>query len=599
MRLLVHAIAPYAATALASLAILSVLTELWRLDLSVPLLYRQDALVGQVWTKSIMEEGWYLKNPRLGAPLRSEMHDFPQADNLHFGILKLAGWALPNWPVAFNAYFLLTFPLIALSSLFALRQFGVTWGPASVASILFTFLPYHWLRGEGHLFLAAYYLVPLSILVAMWIYLGQLSGTPPRAFPTEYENGRRKLCLSVIVCGLQSSAGIYYAFFTSFLFVIATLAACWRRRTLRPCLATGLLLATTVAGIVANTAPSLIYWHRHGTNPEVAVRSPVETEMFSLKLAPLLLPVQRHVLPSLASLRARYDESSTFLNETASGTLGTVGGIGFLALLAWTLFIRGHTRHPLVEGLATMNLALVLLATTGGFGMLFSLLVSPQIRAYNRASVFIAFFALSAVALALTRLEGRCSSRLHRRAYGCLLGVVLIGGVIDQSAFDLLPVPRWEVPDRAALKKQFYADAEFAGRMEARLPPGAAVYQLPYSSFPEAPLVCQMDAYEHFRPYLHSKTLRFSHGGMRGRPADRWHRAIQLLPIDKFLEAIINADFSAIYIDRKGYPDRGRQWEAELQERLGTAPLVSGDDEHSFFLLSPLRERLRFAAGPR
>ncbi|HEV3345144.1 MAG TPA: hypothetical protein VG125_32505, partial [Pirellulales bacterium] len=557
MRLFIRAIAPYAAAVLSSLVILSLLMELWRLDLTVPFVYRLDALLCQVWTRSILDHGWYLNNPQLAAPTLSQMHDFPTSDSLHFAVIKLLGCFGLAWPVIFNVYYLLTFPLTALTSVFVLRQLGIKGSPALVASQLYTFLPYHWNRGEAHLFLAAYYVVPLSILVSIWISLGHLGGASKPAAssepPADTGSWRRRLGLSALISALQSSAGVYYAFFASFLFVVAGLTACWRGRSLRPCLPAALLLAITVGGVAANTAPSLVYWHHQGQNPEVANRSLQDTEVFALKLAPLLLPVEYHNLPSLAALRWRYNTTSLLLNENASATLGVVGGIGFMAMLGWIFFVRSRSaagresasRHLLVDTLSTLNLALVLLATSGGFGAIFSLLINSQIRAYNRVSVFIAFCALTTVAAGLDWLGCRCQTVLRRAAFRVSLAALLAAGILDQSSFDLLPVPNWETANR----RQFVADAEFVARLEAALPPGAAVYQLPYAEFPEGQVVHMMDAYEHFRPYLHSQSLRFSHGAMRGRDGDRWHRSIQGLPIDEFLSEVEEAGFQAIYID--------------------------------------------------
>jgi phosphoglycerol transferase len=599
MRFFVRMTAPYAAAVLSSLVILALLMEAWRLDLTVPLVYRLDALLCQVWTRSILDHGWYLNNPQLAAPALAQMHDFPTSDSLHFAIIKLLGYSGLSWPVIFNAYYLLTFPLTALTSLFVLRQLGIKGSPAFVASQLYAFLPYHWNRGEIHLFLAAYYVVPLSILVAVWICLGLLGGAGEARSeqpPAEAGSPRKRFGLSLLICGLQASAGVYYAFFASFLFLVAAMAACWRNRSLRPGLPAALLVAVTIAGVAANTAPSLLYWHREGANPEVATRSLKDTEIFALKLAPLLLPVEGHNLPPLARLRWRYNSSSLLVNENASATLGVVGGVGFLVMLGWSLFGRSaRQRHPLVDALSTMNLALVLLATSGGFGALFSLLVHSQIRAYNRASVFIAFFALATVAVGLDWLGRRCLTAWSRGAMHLSLAILLAAGILDQSSFNVLPVPDWEAEGR----RQFAADAEFVARMEAALPPNAAVYQLPYAEFPEGLSVHLMDAYEHFRPYLHSRSLRFSHGAMRGRDADRWHRSLDGLPVDKLVDELERAGFQAIYIDRRGYGDGGRELETKLRERLCREPLESKNGDRTCFVLSPPADGPRVATDRR
>ena len=93
-----------------------------------------------------------------------------------------------------------------------------------------------------------------------------------------------------------------------------------------------------------------------------------------------------------------------------------------------------------------------------------------------------------------------------RLLYGGLLGVIVIGGVLDQTTSDF-------VPPYALGKAAYRQDAEFVGRIEAALPPGSLVFQLPSVAFPEAPAVEAMDSAErtmwlrtihHSATYLHS-----------------------------------------------------------------------------------------------
>src|SRR5215469_3163991 len=76
--------ATYFSAGLISAVVLVVVLRLWRADLAIPLCNRGDALWTQSWVKGIAENGWYLVNPRLGAPGQMELYDFPQTDNLHF-----------------------------------------------------------------------------------------------------------------------------------------------------------------------------------------------------------------------------------------------------------------------------------------------------------------------------------------------------------------------------------------------------------------------------------------------------------------------------------------------------------------------------------
>ena len=63
----------------------------------------------------------------------------------------------------------------------------------------------------------------------------------------------------------------------------------------------GLFIGLIFASEVANFAPSLLYLHHHGANPEGMTRQPAEAEIYGLKLVQMLLPTTDHRLPWLAA----------------------------------------------------------------------------------------------------------------------------------------------------------------------------------------------------------------------------------------------------------------------------------------------------------
>src|SRR5207237_2436727 len=102
-----------------------------------------------------------------------QMFDYPMADHLHFAVMKLISFIVRDFAVVCNVYYLLTFPLITLSCLCVFRCFKLSYGPAIFGSLLYSFLPYHFQRGQPHLFLSGYYLIPPMVMVILWISRGQ------------------------------------------------------------------------------------------------------------------------------------------------------------------------------------------------------------------------------------------------------------------------------------------------------------------------------------------------------------------------------------------------------------------------------------------
>lgn len=583
MRRRLTALGAYAFVAAGSMALLVRILKLWLADLSVPMNDYRDALLAQMWTKGVLEHGWYLRNPSLGAPGELQMHDYPLAESLHFCMLKLLGLATPDFGVAFNLYYLLGFPLAAITCLFALRRFQVTYPSAIAASLLYAFMHYHFFRGEEHLFLASYYVVPLSVMVVLWVYLGRLTWPFQQASP-EGPEGRRRFWGSLAVALLQASAGVYYAFFACYLLLVAGAAAALRQRSFRALAPAAALIAVTSLGGLANMAPNLLYRYRHGANPEVAQRSLDDAEIHSLKIGQMLLPAPRHRLAKWAAARQKYDATPLSAGEKQGCALGVIGAAGFLSLLGALLRWRGRSSEPhLIDALAALNVFSLLLAVNGGFGTLIALLVSPQLRGYNRISIYIALFSLFAAALGCDRLLARLA-KLGRPRWQLylLLAAVVVLGVVDQAG-------RGRVPDYTGLKARFANDAEFVARVEAALAPGDMVFQLPYFPFPEHPPVLGVECYDSVRPYLHSHELHWSYAAMKGRQVDLWQREVQARPADELVAAIAAKGFRGLCIDRRGYADRAADLEERLQALLGAPPLVSGDDRMSFFSLGTTR----------
>jgi phosphoglycerol transferase len=125
----------------------------------------------------------------------------------------------------------------------------------------------------------------------------------------------------------------------------------------------------------------------------------------------------------------------------------------------------------LLSHLSVLNISAVLLGTIGGFGALFALLVSPQIGAYNRISVYVSFFTFFTVVLLLDGARQRvCRTRGLRVAFDVVVVALTILGLLDQSAGRF-------VPQYTGVKSEFLSDAEFVQNIEASVPRAAMIFQ--------------------------------------------------------------------------------------------------------------------------
>jgi len=208
---------------------------------------------------------------------------------------------------------------------------------------------------------------------------------------------------------------------------------------MRNAVAGAALASIVVMGLVANGLPSILYRMHHGPSP-VTDRRAWEAEYFGMKIAQLLLPVDAHRLQALRQLKEQYSAHAPLSGENGATSLGLVGGVGFLVLLEIVVSGRRQERshNEALRPLAVLNLFAVLLGTIGGFGSLFALLISPQIRTYCRVNVFIGFLSLFAVVLLLD-----CLRRRRPGLALCTLPIVLVlaSSIRPRRAFEQC-VPR-------------------------------------------------------------------------------------------------------------------------------------------------------------
>ena len=123
-----------------------------------------------------------------------------------------------------------------------------------VAALLFALAPYHFERGEGNLFLTAYWVVPLGA----YLVLATLGGIPLFR-RREGASGWRAYAswwtlMTIAFCVAVASTGIYYAVFTLLLLAGATLIALVARVGRAAVAGGAICLALILAGVLVHLA---------------------------------------------------------------------------------------------------------------------------------------------------------------------------------------------------------------------------------------------------------------------------------------------------------------------------------------------------------
>jgi hypothetical protein len=526
---------------------------------SVPVGYRTDSL-NQLAIIHAASQGEYLpliwKNvPQLGAPGSANWNDMPASEDFYYMIFGAMAKAFGLMPAS-NLALMLAFLLSATSFYGACRLLHCRALWACVGAVLFAFSHYAFYRGLPHLELSYCAHVPLALVVTWRLGTGTLRSLSDRG--------------AWIALGVAAWSGMHNAYYTNILThlmifaLLANLARGWRdpgnRRAAGFC---ALALAAMLGTFVLGNLDTLTYEWINGPSPGAVERNYAGVEIYSLKPMELFLPGPRHRFLPLRSLARYYYEVSAIVRvergEIFSPYLGIVGiaGLVWMAVAGFVRVNRSASLAKLPPG--TWQIGWILLfSAMGGINCLLALCGVELFRATNRYSIFILAIALIFLARALS-LRTR---RWPLMGQTMLAGMLLTVGLYDQ-AFNIAPIMNLGVNGA-----RVESDRAFTAAMEGRLPVRAAVFQLPVALYPEQKTIGQMTDYEHFRPYLFARTLRFSYGDTKGRGHEQWQLEAQNQiaralkdgngePLTAAIRALQARGFSALIIDREGYADRG------------------------------------------
>ncbi|MCJ0761870.1 sugar translocase [Variovorax terrae] len=544
-------------------------------DIRTPLSVFGDGLFHLLMAKRLIAGDGYFIDSALGYPYGSNLYDFPGSDSLSMLFIYLVGKLTGSPFIAVNSYYIVGFPLATWSFALVARRMGIAIVPSVVGGILFTALPFHFLR-LNHLYYTWYFVVPLYAWVGWKIYEWNPASRVTRAWWC-------RAGLSAIGLAVLASAGIYYAVFGMIGLMVAGILGIVERGSLRQLALSIAGCAVIVLTVLANTAPNTLYKLANGPNLQVADRVPQEADIYGLKIAQLLLPQPVHRVEWLREVNREYERLFPLVNENASSSLGLVGGLGFIGLLAFLVFGRRNLAHPTpARYFSVVVFAFLLIATIGGFASLFAFFVSPMIRAWNRISIFIAFFSIAAAMMALAWQSGRL--RIYR--WGGIASIVMAAVVLAIGLEDQVG-NRCDRGCAASMQGHVNRQRYFFANVQKAVPPGAAIYTLPFMEFPETPPKNELETYSLAEGYLYTSGLKWSYGAMKGRDAgDKLYRELEKKPISEQIDAVKALGFTGILIDRRGYEDAGVAVESELKAS-GKVRLAVEQDFRALYVITP------------
>lgn len=510
---------------------------------------------------------------RWGAPEISSELCNPSIDLLTTIVIWIIGWFTPSSAHTFYIYFIITFILCALCMHLFLRITKINVWVSCVISAMYSLAPFHFLR-IPHTAFIGYYTIPLCMIILYHII--SLDSEKIQV-PTWL------LLICALIVGLGNP---YYFFFGLILFAFSYIIIFTKEVSNKHSIKEGLHVVLNKCWIFAIMClvffacqfPRILYMWTLDTDYNVVGRHPYEAEVYGLKLIQMILPSPYHNNKLIQNLFHAYNASGVSVNENMTACLGILGVIGLIILL-WELyenFVLRKKGFELIDFLALSNLLLLLVGTVGGLGTIFNYLITAQFRSYNRISIFIACLCLTGLAIVLEQLVS------NNKITGTIVVIgVLIIGLYDQVP--LTPIFKYNV-ENSTRQKQL---ENFFGEIETSLDKGEMVYQLPHMQFPENGYINNLPDASHFQGFVFTDSLRWSYGGIKGidTAAEKLYTNDGMS--ESFLEGLVDAGFSGIYINTAGYADGGEKIQSFYNSR-GLKPIISADKTLLFYNISDL-----------
>jgi hypothetical protein len=569
------------------LLVLLILVRAFSTDLHVPFSYGGDSFYFLSVVRGLIDNQSWLYNSELNFPFGADMRDFPQFMAVDYSALWLLGKLIKHPGLLLNLYWMNVVALTASLATYSFLRLGLDRRVALTVGVLYALQPYTFFRNTVHFNLIFYCVPVLAGFMVEWIVRekSNITWKPP--------------AVVIVFAIVQGLSYIYNTFFAAVLLLVTAGMIILRMRNWRSSRPVILVLALLVGSAAVNLSPTFFLWARHGKNPSLSYKTSAQAEVFGLKIRHLLTPIENHPLDGFRRIQQDYDGAGYPLeNENRGSRLGTIGSVGFLFLLGYTLWrvTARQSFDPRLDAAAALTLAGLGLATVGGLGAIFNAFVAPDVRCYNRIVTFLSYFALLAVGVLLTTALKRWTppGTRARISVVAVLAAVLILGILDQASWSAFQMPLTGVIGYTQRRNVFYLESQFVKQVEARLGHGAALFNLPYSDFPTDTKVF---TYAHALPYIWGG-FKVSWGALTGRGSE-WAEHIARQPVDKMLPQLALAGFDGVWVNTLNYEGGlDRSPIPALRATPGLTSMVSRDGSYHVFDIRAYRDTVLRSLPP-
>lgn len=577
--------------------------ELYNKNLKAPFEYSGDVVGVFSEIKNMTLGNGLFYNPNLAAPFGSNQALANKGYLLHYLFIYFIGVFTKDAALILNLFYLLSFGLVAFTAFISFRLIGFKNSICTVMAIVYSILPYHFFRYEQHIYLAAYYTVPLSCVVLIWFFTGKFENGKSIIKKAKFINVN--ILVGMFFSFLLGISDFYYSAFYLIFLCFLTFCMLVSKRKIKYFYFGFVNLIANLFGILICYLPYLYDKVREGIrHVQYNDRTAEGLDYYSLKISQLIMPIQNHRITFLRNIREAFDQAFTYVTENSMSSLGLVLTIGFILSIFVILCFKANNDKKLkfLSKLGILNIFAILLSVNGGLSAFIAFFVTAVIRCYTRTSVYIAFFSAVAVCVGLDYLREKIIEKQHgKKIINVILIMILLIAAVDQIPLNAAngsifnPTTGKYEYTISEVEELYYIEKRFVENIERISAPGTNILQLPivsnyYSSlYPNG----NTSAYTQMRPYLHSNgNLYWSYGSIVGDTTDYWLR--NLNKIENFKEQINTAvvyGFTGVYVDSKGYTEEELKNVLDIMSEISLdEPIVSESQELYYWDISNYAE---------
>jgi len=571
-------------TGILSLVISLIYYRTWNIDFTIPIFtFYEDVNIYYLIVKNIIDTGFLNINPYLGMPDVESPYslvDFPLYND-YFNILILKFFCLftNNVFLILNLFYFFCFFLIAFFSFFGFKEFKISNLNSILFSILFSFSIYRLNKNNMHCLLSNTSIIPLSIILANWIYQGKIKiiDFDSKKILSIIVNKYFYYSLPIII--LICTSGIYYTIFSMIIILLVYFiySLNYGKFLNNPLLLMLFYFALILFITLIINLPSIFAFL--SGKYFLPIRYADESFIYGLKFIYLFIPSSDHFIDYLANISKNLNLIIN-PNESSSARLGTLASIGLVISLLWILccnrnnsfFIKTVKNYQLtnydielISLFSSLKFLLILLMISSGL-LSIILIKFPIIRSTARISIIIYFLSLLIIAIFFDKIAQK--KFFNTKILAKILVIILvILSFFDQvgKSFNNIQI--------SILKNEFFVIKNFTKEIEKVVSKNAMIFILPVNYFPEA----QGDYYRGLSPYLNSSQLRFTYPVNKGSKALEWQENIQKgieNNFNKSVELIRKKGFAGIYYDRIAYQQKynTKDYFESVEKKLAKIP---------------------------